>query len=116
MGSRSIAEIACLDTGIKDLILKRFKNDRKFNPDMDALCNSIESASSCDSGNKITIKVKKGERKKTERNVFMGQCMRKPEKGGMGKDMSYCSNVFKSMPESERKKYKEEVNKDETKK
>lgn len=112
MATKTLAEIACLSTEIKELILKRFKHDRKFNPDMEALCSSIESASTCDSGNKIKTVVKKGGRPKTERNIFMGACMRKPEKGGMGKDMATCATTFKTMPESEKKKYSQEAVKD----
>ncbi len=38
----------------------------------------------------------KGTRKASERATFMGQCMRKTEKGGQGKDMSTCSNEWKA--------------------
>lgn len=102
--AETLAEIKCISKDIKELILKRFKHDRKFNPDMDILCSSIESAPSCESEIKGTIKVKKGKRK-TERSTFMGQCMRKKEKGGMGNDMSSCSTIFKGMNAEERKKY-----------
>jgi len=102
---KTLAEITCIAPEIKELVLKRFKHDRKFNPDMDALCNSLESASSCDSPNKTKTKVKSGGKKKTERNVYMGVCMRKAENGGMGKDMGTCSGDFKGMSNEEKKKY-----------
>ncbi len=102
---KTLAEIACIAPEIKELILKRFKHDRKFNPDMDSLCNSLESASSCDSASKTTTKVKKGGKKKTERNVYMGICMRGNDKGGMSKDMKTCSENFKGMSNEEKKKY-----------
>jgi hypothetical protein len=105
--SKTLAEIACLSTEIKEIILKRFKHDRKFNPNMDALCTSIESAKDCDDPNKTSIKVSKG-KKKTERSNFMGNCMRSTEKGGMAKSMKECSDMFKSMPASEKGKYNNE--------
>ena len=102
---KTLAEITCIAPEIKELVLKRFKHDRKFNPDMDALCNSLESASSCDSPNKTKTKVKSGGKKKTERNVYMGVCMKGNDKGGMGKDMKSCSENFKGMSNEEKKKY-----------
>jgi len=102
---KTLAEITCVAPEIKELILKRFKHDRKFNPDMDSLCNSLESASSCDSPTKTKTKVKQGAKKKTERNVYMGVCMRGNDKGGMGKDMKTCSENFKGMSNEEKNKY-----------
>lgn len=106
MATKTLAEITCISPEIKELVLKRFKHDRKFNPDMDALCNSLESASSCDSPTKTKTKVKQGGKKKTERNVYMGVCMRGNDKGGMGKDMKTCSENFKGMSTAEKEKYK----------
>lgn len=41
----------------------------------------------------------KKKRKPTARNVFIGHCMRKPENGGMGKDMASCSAEYKEKGE-----------------
>lgn len=41
--------------------------------------------------------IRKGKkRKKTPRNVWIGHCMRKPDNGGLGKDMKTCSDMWKS--------------------
>jgi len=41
----------------------------------------------------------------TARNIFIGHCMRKPEKDGLGLSMSKCSEKWKSMSEEEKAKY-----------
>ncbi len=102
---KTLAEFKCVSSDIKELILKRFKHDRRFNPNMDALCSSIESAPACGSESGEIKKVKKGSRKKNTRDVFMGLCMRGQQKGGMGKDMASCSGSFKNMSSEEKKKY-----------
>lgn len=54
--------------------------------DMEALLAQIQN---CE------LKNKKKPRAQTERNKFMSGCMSSEEKGGMGKSMGECSNLFK---------------------
>lgn len=58
--------------------------DSVFN--METLLAQVES---CD------LKRKKSPKPKTERNEFMSKCMTSEQKGGMGKSMGECSDLFK---------------------
>jgi len=46
-----------------------------------------------------------GKRKKTARNIFIGDCMRKEENGGHGLDMKTCSIMWNAMDDSEKAQY-----------
>lgn len=48
---------------------------------------------------------KKGGRAPSARNIFIGHCMRKPEKDGLGLSMSECSARWKKMSEAEKATY-----------
>ncbi len=59
----------------------------------DMLKNSLKLMSTCPcyEGKETKEKVK---REPTERNIFMGECMRSAEKGGQGKGMAVCSTEW----------------------
>jgi len=50
-------------------------------------------------------KRKKSKRKKTARNIFIGDCMRKPENGGRGLEMKVCSDEWKSISSDKKAEY-----------
>ena len=60
----------------------------------DILKNSLKLMSTCPcyEGKETKEKVK---REPTERNIFIGNCMRSAEKGGQGKGMAECSVNWK---------------------
>lgn len=60
----------------------------------DMLKNSLKLMGTCPcyEGKVTKEKVK---REPTERNIFMGECMRSAEKGGQGKGMASCSVEWK---------------------
>lgn len=111
--AKTLSEVLCVSDEIKKRLLKRFEHERKMNEDIESFCSSIEGAKDCNSSDKKPVKAIKGKRAKTERNAYMGVCMRGAAKGGMGKDMKSCADNFKGMSSAEKKRYLElEVNKD----
>lgn len=66
---------------------------------------------------KLGIVDEHGQRVKTKRsasprNEFIGKCMRNPDKGGEGKDMTTCSVEWSEMSEEERKQRVERIRKE----
>ena len=60
----------------------------------DMLKNSLKLMGTCPCyGDDGKVKEKK-KREPTERNIFMGTCMRSAEKGGRGKGMAVCSTEW----------------------
>jgi len=55
-------------------------------------------------------KKRRKKRKLSAWNMYMGDCMRKPDKGGLGHDMATCSSDWKSMSEGEKAEYKKRAN------
>lgn len=86
-------KIKCIGDSAKEKLADALSGDS----DMKKILKLIVTAPSC---NDITPK------KKTERSNFLGVCMRGEQKGGMGKKMGECSNLFKNMSPEEKSKYK----------
>jgi len=66
------------------------------------LKNSLKLMSVCpcyDDNSKVSNIKEKKKREPTERNMFMGLCMRSAEKGGRGKGMADCSVEWKEKKE-----------------
>lgn len=60
------------------------------------LKNSLKLMSNCPCyNNKGKIETEKVKREPTERNLFMGECMRSEAKGGRGLNMAACSLEWK---------------------
>ncbi len=86
-------KIKCIGDSAKEKLVDVLSDDN----DLKKLLKSVVAAPSC---NDVTPK------KKTERSTFLGVCMRGEQKGGMGKKMGECSNMFKNMSPEEKSKYK----------
>ncbi len=65
----------------------------------DMLKNSLKLMGTCPCYDNEDKAKEKKKREPTERNIFMGRCMRSAEKGGRGKSMTECSTDWKKKKE-----------------
>lgn len=86
-------KIKCIGDSAKEKLKEALSGD----VDLKKILKSVVAAPSC---NDVTPK------KKTVRSTFLGVCMRGQQKGGMGKKMGECSDMFKGLNQEQKDKYK----------